>query len=132
LSAVPPQRVNCAHDSGNADPRHQAMNPSNESAHAVVEQWWVTSLGDLLVWARLRVLDSGTAEVLSAEGETLRYDDEDTAQMALLDAEFRAFDGLDEDDAAMLGFDLGSVAPPEAENDDDLLPLMTKKLFSRM
>jgi hypothetical protein len=108
------------------------MNPPNESAHAVVEQWWVTSVGNLLVWARLRVLDSGIAEVFSAEGETLRYDDEDAAQMALLDAEFRAFDGLDEDDAAMLGFDLGSVAPPEAENDDDLLPLMTEKLFSRM
>lgn len=108
------------------------MNPSKEPDHAIVEQWWVTSLGDLLVWARLRVLDAGSAEVFSAEGETLRYDDEDAAQMALLDAEFRAFDGLDEDDAAMLGFDLGSVAPPEAENDDDLLPLMTEKLFSRM
>jgi hypothetical protein len=108
------------------------MNPPNESAHAAVEQWWVASLGNLLVWARLRVLDSGTAEVLSAEGETLRYDDEDTAHQALLDAEFRAFDGLDEDDAAMLGFDLSSVQPPEAESDEDLLPLMTEKLFSRM
>jgi len=108
------------------------MNPPNEPGHAVVEQWWVASLGNLLVWARLRVLDSGTAEVLSAEGETLRYDDEDTAHQALLDAEFRAFDGLDEDDAAMLGFDLASVQPPEAENDGDLLPLMTEKLFSRM
>ena len=108
------------------------MNPPNESNHAVVEQWWVASLGNLLVWARMRVLDSGTTEVLSAEGEILRYDDEDAAHQALLDAEFRAFDGLDEDDAAMLGFDLGSVAPPEAENDDDLLPLMTEKLFGRI
>lgn len=108
------------------------MNPPNESNHAAVEQWWVASLGNLLVWARLRVLDSGTAEVFSAEGETLRYDDEDCAHQALLDAEFRAFDGLDEDDAALLGFDLDSVAPPEAENDDDLLPLMTEKLFGRI
>jgi hypothetical protein len=108
------------------------MSPPNETSHAVVEQWWVASLGNLLVWARLRVLDSGIAEVFSAEGETLRYDDEDTAHQALLDAEFRAFDGLDEDDAAMLGFDLDSVAPPEAENDDDLLPLMTDKLFGRI
>lgn len=108
------------------------MNPQKESNHAVVEQWWVAALGDLLVWARLRVLDSGIAEVFSAEGETLRYDDEDAAHQALLDAEFRAFDGLDEDDAAMLGFDLDSVAPPEAENDDDMLPLMTAKLFGRM
>ncbi len=102
------------------------------SEHFAVEQWWVANLGDMLVWARLRVRDSGVAEVFSAEGETLRYDDEDSAHAALLDAEFRAFDGLDEDDAAMLGFDLDSVAPPEAENDEELLPLMTEKLAGKI
>jgi len=96
------------------------------------EQWWLAAVGDTLVWARLRILDSGSAEVFDAAGLTLYYDDEDAARSALLDAEFRAFDGLDEDDAAMLGFDLSSVQPPEAENDGDLLPLMTEKLFSRM
>jgi hypothetical protein len=96
-----------------------------------IEQWWVTSLGDVLVWARLRVRESGTAEVFSAEGETLRYDDEDSALAALLDADFRAFDGLDEDDAAMLGFHLDSTMPPEAENDEELLSLMTEKLLGR-
>jgi hypothetical protein len=96
-----------------------------------LEQWWVASLGDMLVWARLRVRDTGVAEVFSAEGATLRYDDEDSAHAALLDAEFRAFDGLDEDDAAQMGFDLDSIAPPEAENDEELLPLMTEKLFGR-
>lgn len=93
-----------------------------------VEQWWVANLGDMLVWARLRVRESGIAEVFSAEGETLRYDDEDSAHAALLDAEFRAYDGLDEEDAALLGFDLDSIAPPEAENDEELLLLMTEKL----
>jgi hypothetical protein len=91
------------------------------------EQWWVASLGDTLVWARLRVLESGVAEVFDAQGETLRYNDEDAAHAALLDAEFRAFDGLDEDDAAHMGFDLDSTEPPEAENDEELLPLMTEK-----
>ena len=95
------------------------------------EQWWVAALGDMLVWARLRVLEDGNAEVFSAEGETLRYDDEDSAHAALLDAEFRALDGLDEDDAAVLGFDLDSVAPPEAENDEELLPYMTAKRLRR-
>jgi len=93
-----------------------------------LDQWWVANLGDMLIWARLRVLESGIAEVFDASGETLRYDDEDSAHAALLDAEFRAFDGLDEDDAALLGFDLDSVAPPEAENDEDLVALMTEKL----
>lgn len=96
-----------------------------------IEQWWVASLGDILVWARLRVRPTGTAEVFNAEGETLRYDDEDSAHAALLDAEFRAYDGLDEEDAALLGFDLDSVGPPEADSDDALLPMMTEKVFGR-
>ena len=102
------------------------------SEQYAVEQWWVANLGDMLIWARLRVRESGTAEVFSAEGETLRYDDEDSAHAALLDAEFRAYDGLDEEDAALLGFDLDSLAPPEAENDEELLPLMTEKLTGRI
>ncbi len=91
--------------------------------------WWCAATGDLLVWARLRVLDSGIAEVLDSAGTFLRYDDEIQARMALLDAEFRAFDGLDENDAAEMGFDLESVGPPEADDDDDLVPLMTVKLL---
>lgn len=96
------------------------------------EQWWVASLGDTIVWARLRVLESGIAEVLDAAGEILRYDDEDSAHTALLDAEFRAWDGLDEDDAALMGFDLDSTAPPEGETDEELLPQMTEKLLRKM
>ena len=100
----------------------------NESEEELVEEWWVASLGDFIVWARMRILESGSVEVFNAEGETLHYDDDDSARAALLDAEFRTFEGLDEDDAAMLGFDLDSVEPPRAENDEELLPLMTEKL----
>lgn len=92
------------------------------------DQWWLAASEDLLVWARLRVLASGTAEVFGARGETLRYDDEDSARTALLDADFRAFDGIDEDDAVMLGSDLDSLAPPEADSDAELVPQMTEKL----
>jgi len=102
---------------------------SEVAEHETTEQWWVAALGDMLIWARLRVLDTGIAEVFSAEGETLRYDDEDSAHAALLDADFRAYDGLDEEDAAEMGFDLDSIAPPDAESDEALLPLMTEKLF---
>ena len=90
-------------------------------------QWWIASLGDMLVWARLRVLESGVAEVFDAAGETLRYDDEDGAHTALLDAEFRAFDGIDDDDAAIMGFDLNDVEPPDAASDEELLGQMTVK-----
>jgi hypothetical protein len=101
---------------------------SEDEADIEFESWWVASLGDTLVWARMRVLDSGKAEVFDAEGETLHYDDEDAARAALLDAEFRAYDGLDEDDAAQMGFDLDATAPPEGESEDELLPLMTERV----
>ena len=99
--------------------------------NASAPEWWVACIGDTLVWARLHVLDSGIAEVLDSSGEILRYDDETSARMSLLDAEFRAFDGLDEDDAAMLGFDLDEVEPPRGGKDEDLLPQMVQKLAPR-
>jgi hypothetical protein len=95
------------------------------------KQWWVAAIGDTLVWARLEILDSGIAEIFDSSGEHLRYDDEATARMALLDAEFRAFDGLDEEDAAMLGFDLDEAEAPYGQNDEDLLPQMVQKLAPR-
>ena len=91
-------------------------------------QWWLASLGDSLVWARLEVLEGGVAEVLQGSGERLRYDDETSARMALLDAEFRAFDGLDAEDAAQLGFDLDAMEPPQGESDAELLPRMVHKI----
>ncbi len=94
---------------------------------AVDDQWWIASLGPVLVWARLRVADSGAVQMLQASGETLHYPDEDAARDALLDAEFRAFDGLDEEDAEGLGFSLEDIGPPEAENDAELIARMTQK-----
>ncbi|MCW5578450.1 MAG: hypothetical protein KIS89_07395 [Dokdonella sp.] len=94
-------------------------------------QWWLAVVGDTLIWARLVVLETGIAEVLDSDGGTLRYDDETAARMALLDAEFRAFDGLDEDDAAMLGFDLDEIEPPQGEDDAALLPQMVLRLGAR-
>src|SRR5690606_20113397 len=70
-------------------------------------QWWIAAVGDLLIWARLCVLPAGTAEVLDNDGRIHPYDSEDSARAALLDAEFRAFDGLDGNDAERMGFDLG-------------------------
>jgi hypothetical protein len=91
-------------------------------------QWWIAAIGDTLIWARLTITDAGIAEVFDSDGRTLRYDDETQARMALLDAEFRAFDGLDEEDAAMLGFDLDEIEPPRADSDEELLPRMIAKL----
>ncbi|HEY6941283.1 hypothetical protein [Dokdonella sp.] len=94
-------------------------------------QWWLAALGDTLIWARLDLLDSGTAEVFDNDGRVLRYDDETAARMALLDAEFRAFDGLDADDAAAMGFDLDEIEPPRGDSDEELLAKMIQKLPPR-
>ena len=97
----------------------------------VEDQWYVASLGRTLVWARLRVREAGTAEVFDSDGNTLTYDSDDTARAALFDAEFVAFDGLDEEDALVRGFSLDEVSPPRAENDAALRHLMVQSLGAR-
>lgn len=94
-------------------------------------QWYLASLGRTLVWARLRVREAGTAEVFDSDGNTLTYDSDDTARAALFDAEFVAFDGLDEDDALARGFSLDEISPPRAENDAALRHLMVQSLGAR-
>ena len=70
------------------------------------DEWFLASLGNTLIWARLRVRPAGTAEVLDSDGNTLSYDSEDTARAQLFDAEFVEYDGLDEEDALVRGFSL--------------------------
>ena len=94
-------------------------------------EWWLATLGRTIVWARLRVRESGVAEVFDSDGATLVYDSEDTARAMLMDAEFVAFDGLDEDDALTRGFSLTEIVPPQALNDDNLRPRMVQKLGDR-
>lgn len=102
---------------------------ANESGRV---EWWLASLGRTLVWARLRVREAGTAEVFDSDGNTLAYDSEDTARAALMDAEFVALDGLDEEDALERGFSLGEIAPPQGEHDDLLRGQMIQTLGARV
>jgi len=96
------------------------------SAHG--GQWWLATLGRHIAWARLRVREAGTAEVLDSDGNTLAYDSEDTARAALLDAEYVEYDGLDEDDAQARGFRLEDVQPPRGEDPEAL----RKQMFVRL
>ena len=89
-------------------------------------QWWLATLGRTIIWARLRVLDAGTAEVFDSDGNTLPYDSEDSAH-----AEFTAIDGMDEDDADARGFTLQELTPPQADDDAKLRALMVQKLPTR-
>ncbi len=94
-------------------------------------EWWLATLGRTIVWARLAVREAGTAEVLDSDGNTLGYDSEDTARAALMDAEFVAFNGLDEDDALERGFRLDEVVPPHGDSNDALRPQMVLQLGGR-
>ena len=92
------------------------------------EQWWLRALGNRLIWARLRVSDSGPAEVFDCDARTLPYDSEDSARAALLDAEFLALDGMDEDDAAAIGLHLQTLTPPSGPSDAALREQMIQVL----
>ncbi len=92
------------------------------------DQWWLATLGRTIVWARLRELDAGTAEVLDSDGNILSYDSPDSARAALMDAEFAALDGMDAQDAAERGFALDELIVPYAEDDARLHALMVQAL----
>lgn len=90
------------------------------------EQWWLARLGDNLIWSRLRLRPSGTAEVLDSSGAIVNYDSEDSARADLLDAGFQALDGLDEDDALALGVPLDVLSPPSGDEAQLHLQLVQK------
>ena len=81
------------------------------------DEWWLATLGRPVVWARLRVREAGTAEVFDSDANTLVYDSEDTARAMLLDAEFVAFEGMDDTDLAERGFLPGELTPPQGDDD---------------
>ena len=95
------------------------------------EQWWLAAPEHLLVWARLRVLRSGIAHVFDSHGETLTYESEEIARAALMDADFRALDGMDDEDAEAIGMLLEELQPPHGDDDQDLLPQMIRTLGPR-
>jgi hypothetical protein len=107
------------------------MNEEFETDAFEREEWWLAAPEHLLVWARLRVLASGVAQVFDSHGDTLTYESEDIARAALLDADFRALDGMDDDDAAEIGLLLEELQPPQGEDDDEMLPQMIRTLGPR-
>jgi hypothetical protein len=41
------------------------------------DEWWLANLGRLLVWSRLRILESGVAEVFDCDGRINIYESPD-------------------------------------------------------
>lgn len=100
----------------------------DSSDEVVTTEWWASAHGNILIWARLTTLASGIAEVFDCDGRVLRYDDDVSARTALMDAEFRAFDGIDDDDALMIGVDLDTTEPPHGDGDAELREQMVQKI----
>ncbi|MCL1522162.1 hypothetical protein [Xanthomonas nasturtii] len=107
------------------------MTTYEDAVQGAHDSWWLATIGRTLIWARLRVNEVGTAEVLDSDGKTLPYDSEDSARAALFDAEFVALDGLDEEDALIRGFSLHEVSPPQGEDDADLRARMVVSMGGR-
>ena len=95
------------------------------------EEWWLATPVGLMVWARLRVLESGVAQVFDSQGDTLVYESEDVARGALMDADFRSLDGMDDDDAEAIGMLLEELQPPHGDSDEEMLPQMIRTLGPR-
>ena len=105
------------------------MNEEENTEFVVVsEQWWLARPEHLLVWARLQVMESGIAIIFDSKGELLTYESEDIARGMLMDADYRSFDGMDDDDAEELGLWLDEMEPPQGEDLEDLLPQMIRTL----
>jgi hypothetical protein len=105
------------------------MDDENNTEFVVVnEQWWLARPEHLLVWARLQVMESGIAIIFDSKGELLTYESEDIARGMLMDADYRSFDGMDDDDADELGLWLDELEPPQGEELEDLLPQMIRTI----
>lgn len=92
-------------------------------------QWWLwVPEPGIVLWARLRLREDTGAEVLESSGLTLRFDDLDGARHYLLSADYRALDGLDDDDLRDLGLPAGLPSPPEGAHDRELVPRMTQRI----
>ncbi|HWS40287.1 MAG TPA: hypothetical protein VN247_03215 [Arenimonas sp.] len=105
------------------------MDDENDTEFVVIsEQWWLARPEHLLVWARLQVMESGIAIIFDSKGELLTYESEDIARGMLMDADYRSFDGMDDDDADELGLWLDEMEHPQGEELEDLLPQMIKTI----
>jgi hypothetical protein len=87
----------------------------------VETSWWLdwSGLPDRLLWARLQVFVDGTAEVFDLDGSYHRFSDRHDAALWLNEDEYTPLSHLLEDDELEV-----DVAPPQAENDGELVPLM--------
>jgi hypothetical protein len=90
-----------------------------------IDEWWLMSsaLPDL-VWARLRIHEDQSAEVLEASGKRT-FANRDDAESYLAEDEYSPVEDLIEDDDELLrerfGQSLKRLVPPAADSDPELV-----------
>ena len=95
---------------------------------ATCAHWWLAVLGRQAFWAYLREKEAGTAEIVDHNGQHLLYDSVDSARAALLEADYRAFDGLDAADALTWGISIADFSPPRWTSTEPPLNAMQVQL----
>jgi hypothetical protein len=90
-------------------------------SESYTDSWYLmySSLPDLN-WARLRVFESGSAEVFDCDGRTTRFSSEEDASLWLAEDEFQALASFDAEDEEEYGIEFGGMAPPQAESEQEL------------
>ena len=78
-----------------------------------------SSLPDLN-WARLRVFDSGQAEVFDCDGRTTRFASLEDARWWLAEDEFRSLDSFDSEDEEEYGVKFADFSPPPGDSESEL------------
>jgi hypothetical protein len=81
-------------------------------------EWWLSECSlPQLAWARLRVLDDGTADACFGMGETLYgFADRRHASYFLLEDEYISLVGIDQEDEREHGVRAAEITPPTWED----------------
>ncbi|MEH1845721.1 MAG: hypothetical protein V7L25_12175 [Nostoc sp.] len=92
------------------------------------ENWWLMWCSfPKLNWARLRVYDDFSAEILDCDGSKYTFSNEEEARYYLMEDEFTQFESLDEEDEQELGIPLYLIQIPKGKNEKELIEKMYVK-----
>jgi hypothetical protein len=106
-----------------------ALNDMDQTDDPIIDvQWWLSvPEAGMVLWARLSERAEGAADVLDSTGMTMRFPSRGDATHFLLDLEYRAHDGLDEDDAEGWGLVLADLVPPSLPDGPALVAAMNQR-----
>ncbi|MEH2164425.1 MAG: hypothetical protein V7K38_26095 [Nostoc sp.] len=92
------------------------------------ENWWLMCCSfPNLNWARLRVYDDFSAEILDCDGSKYTFSNEEEARYFLMEDEFTQFESLDREDEQEISISLSLIHIPKGKNERQLREKMYVK-----